>query len=229
MNRQEIKAEARGMIKGKWLGLFGRLFLYTLVIGIVTSIISNILGIISPLQTTTTGELFGVETVVATSTPYGTLVDVITSIMSVVFGLGSAYMVLNFVKTNELPSIGKMFTDALDVVKKRWVTVTVASVLYFLAVFAGTLLFVIPGIIVALGFSMYLYLSLDEPELSGVELLKKSWEMTKGYKLSLLAFGLSFILWFFACMFVIPVIYVLPYIEVASVLYYVKLKATTAA
>jgi uncharacterized membrane protein len=69
----------------------------------------------------------------------------------------------------------------------EWVRIPsamVASLLLALAVFAGLLLFVVPGIIVALGFQLFLYTLVDQ-DLGPIESLRESWRLTDGHKLAL--------------------------------------------
>ncbi len=65
----------------------------------------------------------------------------------------------------------------------------VASILVSLAVSLGFLLCIVPGVILALGLGLYSYAVVDEG-LSGVDALKRSWELTLGHKLNLFLFGL---------------------------------------
>jgi uncharacterized membrane protein len=52
----------------------------------------------------------------------------------------------------------------------------------------GFALCIVPGVILALGISLQAYLIVDQG-LSGVDALKKSWEMTKGQRLNIFLFG----------------------------------------
>lgn len=56
--------------------------------------------------------------------------------------------------------------------------------------------------------------------------LKKSWSMMKGYKWNYLVFTLSFLGWILLSPFTlfILLIWLVPYMEVAIILYYEKLK-----
>ena len=65
----------------------------------------------------------------------------------------------------------------------------VAAICASIVVVLGSILCLVPGIIVGLGISQYSYLVVDQG-LGGVDALKKSWEMTNGHKLNLFLFGL---------------------------------------
>jgi len=69
----------------------------------------------------------------------------------------------------------------------------VAGIGFFIAVAIGAVLCIVPGYIVALGLSLYSYVVVDQG-LSGVDALKKSWEMTKGHKVTLFLMALLSIL-----------------------------------
>lgn len=60
---------------------------------------------------------------------------------------------------------------------------------------AGSLLAVVPGLVVRYGFAMAPYILAEDPTCTGRESLKRSWEMMKGHKLELLMLELSFIGW----------------------------------
>ena len=68
----------------------------------------------------------------------------------------------------------------------------------------GYVLCLVPGVIVALGISLASLLIVDQ-DLSGVDALKRSWEMTKGHKLNIFLWGLIgifvFIGGYLACLF----------------------------
>ncbi len=76
----------------------------------------------------------------------------------------------------------------------RTVPLIVAYILLIIACLIGVILLVIPGIIIALGLSQWLFVVMDRQELGGVEALKASWEMMKGYKLKYFGFMLLLLL-----------------------------------
>jgi uncharacterized membrane protein len=63
-------------------------------------------------------------------------------------------------------------------------------ILMYLGVILGTILLIIPGIIVALAWSMS-FASLADTKMGALEILSDSWEATKGHKLAILIFGFA--------------------------------------
>jgi uncharacterized membrane protein len=68
----------------------------------------------------------------------------------------------------------------------------VGSILYGLIVLGGLILLIVPGIIWGIKYSMFGYLIIDR-DMGPVEALKKSGEITRGYKWELFLLGLLFI------------------------------------
>jgi hypothetical protein len=64
------------------------------------------------------------------------------------------------------------------------------SILYGLIVLAGTLLLIVPGIILSIGLFYYSYLIVDK-DAGPVDALKQSWALTKGVRWRLFLFGLA--------------------------------------
>lgn len=110
---------------------------------------------------------------------------------------------------------------------KDFVRTFLTYFLYGIAVAIGTLLFIVPGIILAIGLMMSIYLIKDDKEISAMDALKKSWEMTKGHKMNLFMLGLSFIGWFILCFLTLGIgfLFLVPYIDTAFAYYYEDLKS----
>jgi uncharacterized membrane protein len=65
----------------------------------------------------------------------------------------------------------------------------VALIGFVIAWFIGSILCVVPGVILSLGLSLYGAIIVDQG-LSGLDALKKSWEMTKGHKMTIFVMGI---------------------------------------
>ena len=89
----------------------------------------------------------------------------------------------------------------------------------------GFALFIVPGIILSLGLSMASIIVIDS-DLGPIDVLKKSWEMMKGYKWNYFVFILSFLGWILLSPFTffLLLIWLVPYMTVAEIIYYEKLK-----
>ena len=95
--------------------------------------------------------------------------------------------------------------------------------LYTLFTTLGFCLFIVPGIIVSLGLFEVPYLLNEDPSLSGMAAIKKSWEDMKGHKGELFVFGLSFFGWIVLTILtcgVLAVFYVGPYMSIAHAGFY---------
>lgn len=78
---------------------------------------------------------------------------------------------------------------------KRYAQTFIAGVLTTLLILVGWCLLIVPGIIISLGLSMTFFVMADEPEISGVEAMKKSWAMMNGHKWDFFCLNLRFIGW----------------------------------
>ncbi|MGM9834806.1 MAG: DUF975 family protein [Bacilli bacterium] len=106
----------------------------------------------------------------------------------------------------------------------KFFIVFILSFLVGLYTMLWSLLLIIPGIICALGYSMVYYIFCDNDEISVQECMSKSKEMMEGHKMDYFLFSLSFIGWILLCVFIIPAIWVVPYITCAQAKYYEELK-----
>ena len=77
----------------------------------------------------------------------------------------------------------------------RFVETMVAGLLYTIIITVGISLLIVPGIIAALGLSMTFFIMVDNPNISGVDALRKSWQMMKGNKSDYFLFCCRFIGW----------------------------------
>ena len=102
----------------------------------------------------------------------------------------------------------------------------------YLFTFLWTLLFIIPGIIKMLSYSMTPFILADCPNVTAKEALKLSMRMTKGYKLQLFVMFLSFTGWYILGLLtlgILHIVFVNPYLYTTYAGYYVEIKEQAIA
>lgn len=97
--------------------------------------------------------------------------------------------------------------------------------LVYFSVLGGLLLFIIPGIVISLSYSMVYFVYLDNPKLTALQTLKRSKEIMKGHRLEYLGLIFSFFGWILLGIFTLGLLYIwlIPYMEITLALYYDKL------
>ena len=102
--------------------------------------------------------------------------------------------------------------------------------LYFvssLLIVLGLLLFILPGIVLSMGFSMSYYIMAEQQDVTFVEALQKSWDLTQDHKMDLFLLNIRFIPWYvlgLLCL-VVGVFVVIPWHQTTLALVYKELKA----
>ena len=213
MNRVEIKEDAKAKVKD-W-GVKWNIIWPLLVIAVVTGALSSLFGgsvtiNINDLQTVS--EYSG--------SPVNTIGSLLVTMLGAFLSAGYIKYLLTFVRT------GKFDTGVIiDTIKEKWLNILIAEILVGIIVFACTLLFVVPGIIMGLAYTFAIYLVVDK-DVAGNDSLKESREMMKGYKWDYFVFELSFIGWILLIPFTLGLIciWLIPYMNVASTLYYENLQ-----
>lgn len=203
MNRVEIKEKAKAIVKENfkqfWAG-------YLIIIAISLLLTFGIELLFNKEST-----IYAVLTLVASC---------FTSTLSVGFYCYLIKMVRKeeFSRNDIFAFIGKVFPI---------LAITLLTVIFTLL---GCILFIIPGIIAAFSFSMVYLIYAEDQSLNAMDYLDKSREMMKGYKWDYFVFGLSFIGWIIVAVltFGIGLVFVLPYVTVAEVVYYDELKKLKA-
>jgi hypothetical protein len=154
--------------------------------------------------------------------PLATVLSVVISLGLSVLSAGYSYIMLRGVD-GQVVSI----TDLFMPFKRfgRWFTL---ALLTFARVFLWTLLFIIPGIVVAFGYSQAVFIMLDDPEISPADALKKSTALMRGHKGELFCLQLSFILWQILTLLTLGLasLYVDPYYNLTLAVYYRNLSRT---
>ena len=134
--------------------------------------------------------------------------------------LGLCFFFLNLVRGEEtrFELLFEGFKPLLTVLLSYAIIATLTIV--------GLILLIVPGIIVALGFSMTYYVIADDPEITFQVALEQSWKLTDGYKMELLVLNLRFIPWYLLgllCL-IVGVFAVIPWHNTTLALYYEHLK-----
>ncbi len=215
MNRVEIKQAAKAKIKGNIWNLLWPL----LVIWVLQSVLNRIFG---GAQTNALLNVdlnnFDINTLFENIkvSPIVTLITFIFAIIEVCY----LKYVLNFIRTGNFE-----FKDILNCLKEKWLNILLVTLISRVLISIGIAFFIIPGIILALGWSMASVVVIDS-DLSAIDALKKSWNMMKGYKWNYLIFILSFLGWALLAPFTLGLLFIwlIPYITVAELMYYEKLK-----
>lgn len=190
------RAELKAAAKSQIKGKILILFLISLIIGGISFVAGLLLGMI----------------------PGGSLVASI--VITPAFSLSLVRVYLNVMK-GETPQCADAFCGFEDF----WAAFKV-TFLTGLFTFLWSLLFVIPGIIKGLSYSMSMYILAENKGKSAMECINESKQMTEGHKMDLFVLGLSFIGWLLlvAVTFGIAGIWVGPYMNTTYANAYNSLK-----
>lgn len=197
LDRKEIKLKAKESLKGN-MGA-------AIVISIIT-----LLLVTSPCIIT---ETLGDESIIANI--ISAIVNVLTAFLSV--GMTKFYM---DVATKSKGELKTLFWGSHLYIKAFLINFVIG-----VAVTLGTILFIVPGIIIALMYSQAIYVMIDNPDMGVFKCLRKSKDIMKGHKWEFFGLQLSFICWFL----LIPItlglayFYVVPYTNTTYVNYYLNL------
>lgn len=145
----------------------------------------------------------------------GSVLRLVIAMMSAVLGTGFTGYCLR-VSRGEAAGIGNIFDVFGIFFKVIWLQIVTS---FF--VILWSLLLVIPGIVAAYRYSMAVYVLLDNPELSVMECIRRSKEITMGHKGELFVLNLSFIGWNLLTV-IIPFvgIFAAPYQQITIANYY---------
>lgn len=220
MNRVELKNKAKELIKGNKWYIWQPSIIFGLAIGIISGIalwIDSALGLVKQ----STMVINGMEISYRISGPITTIVSILTSFVAAAFSIAYAYYILSFIRGKRLE-----MSDIVDFMKKHWLIAFLVTFLTGLIALGCSILLIIPGIIASVGLCFFKEVCADNPELKSKEIIKKTWEMTKGHKMDLFVLGLSFIGWYIVAGFTfgILLIWLVPYMVVTFTLAYEELK-----
>jgi len=133
------------------------------------------------------------------------------------FALGMVYVMYAILRGEKVDIGGMLFAGF----QRFWDAVAL-NLLQSIFIALWSLLFVIPGIIKGLSYSMAFYILADNPEMSGKDALDASKQLMNGHKAELFMLQLSFIPWYLLTVVTCGIagIYVVPYVEATTVNFY---------
>lgn len=212
MDRKKIKAEAKKMLKGNLWEILKPM----LVVAAIYFVVGLITGV-SSYSSMTGG--FNVSMEVSNGNSGLNLLASILEIAALPISFGVLVYEVKFVRKQEYN-----LKDIFRYYSKFWPIFCLSFLVGLFSTLWALLLF-IPGIIAAISYSQSFLIMIDGEE-DPMDCIKKSKAMMKGYKWDYFVFQLSFILWHLLGMitFGLAYIYVGPFIQVADILYYEKLK-----
>lgn len=199
----ELTKDALESLKGKWGLAVGTFFVYSLIMGILSSGNNSSLYQLGIYP----GYLIGL------------------SLLSIFIGaplvLGMSNFSLNI--SRGLDARFEQLFDGFNNYTKSLGT----YLLYFLSVVIGTIFFIIPGIIFMLMFSQAFFILSDNKDISAVDALKESARMMKGYKTKYFGLMLRFIPWMLLCILTLGIgfLWLFPYMCITSAEFYNDIKA----
>lgn len=145
-----------------------------------------------------------------------------TFLIAPAFGLGLSRMWLD-ISDDHTPSVTDAFRGFHD-----YLNAVLVNALFFLFTLLWSLLFLVPGIIKALSWSMAMYVLADNKGKSPMECLRESEKMTRGHKGKLFVFFLSWVGWFLLGVLTLGIglIWIIPYLNTCLANIYKSLKST---
>lgn len=199
MNRFEIKEKAKNIVKENFKSFWG---------GFLIIIAISLLGEI------------GIQLLLDENSILNSVLTLVFSFFTLTLQIGFYSYMLKMVREEEFSreDIFKYIGNVLPI--------ATISLLVFVFTFLGMLLFIVPGIILALGFSMVYLIYVDSDEKLPMEYLNESKELMDGYKWDYFKFTLSFIGWILLSIITLGIglIWTIPYISTAQIVYYDELK-----
>lgn len=199
IDRSEIKYNSREQLRGNWPIAIAATFLVSFLLGLQFNYRSN--------------EILDLGFVRFS-------VNIISLLFTGVLTTGLCRFLLNIATKVKRPG----FEDLFYYFKIYGKTLGL-NLIITVAVAIGTMLFVIPGIIIGLIFSQAFYILAKNPEKSIGEVLGQSASMMNGYKMDLFILELSFIGWWLIGLITcgIGFLWVVPYVRVAETNFHLQI------
>ena len=200
MNTAELKANAKEQLRGKW------------AVAIGTVLVANI--------------LIDSDVIYKVSEKFGLIgLSISCSLISLFLGgvisVGLCKFLLDMTTKREEPRFETLFSQFNIYLKTLGL-----NILITLSVCIGTILFIVPGIIVGLMFSQSYYILSEDPSKSITQCIKESVDMMNGHKWDLFYLELTFIGWWLLTAITVGIagLWVAPYVKVTETNFYLSIK-----
>lgn len=197
--RSELKSSAKDQLKGKWLLAILVFVCYSAILQLANVELTN----------SREGSMVGLTLNIIGLLVYGSL------------QVGVSRFSLKLAHKDPTTQFNDLFSG-FDV----FIKALVMNFIIWICIFVGTILFVIPGIILGIMLSQANYILAQNPEKSAIECIKESARIMKGYKFDYFVLELSFIGWSILCVlsFGIGFLWLVPYFEITLTNFYLKVK-----
>lgn len=214
-NRQEVKQKAKVIMKRNYWKMF----------------------VITLLGTILTGEGFSAANATKDMTDSGLSPD-IQSILLTVISVAGLLGILYSIFVGNVIRVGKAsyflknhdenppLSEIFSAFKGNYINVVKIMLVMYLKTFLWTLLFVIPGLIKSIEYSMIPYILAENPNISMSDAFSRTKQITTGQKMDLFVLELSFLGWILlgGILCGIGTLFVNPYIEATDAEVYIILR-----
>lgn len=199
MDTAELKSRAKEQLRGKW------------AIAVGTVLVANI--ILEVDVGYKVASKLGIE-----GLSYS--LDLIALLLGGVISVGLCRFLLDMATKRREPRFDTLFSSFNIYLKTLGL-----NILITLAVLAGTLLFIVPGIIVSLMFSQAFYILSEDPSKSITQCINESVNLMSGHKWELFYLNLTFIGWWLLSLVTLGIaaLWVAPYQKLTEANYYLYL------
>ena len=154
----------------------------------------------------------------------GSLLSIIGLIITGPFTLSKAKVALSIARGEEYETNDVFFGF------KNFLSAFLLNLINGIFIFLWLLLFIVPGIIKAISYSMSYYILHDNPDMDANDARLESMRIMEGHKMDAFLLGLSFIGWVLLSILTLGILFlwVLPYIEVTMAEFYESIRPITA-
>lgn len=192
----DVRRYARERLNGNWLK------------GALITIIVAVIG----------GVLAGINFIWRDLIILGAALDVVIAIVLIPLQIGIMFVYLRFSRGDTLEYSGLTYGYKNGMFLKS-IGLTIMTGIF---TFLWTLLFIIPGIIKAISYSLASYVLIDNPNLGWRECLNESKKLTNGCKGQIFLLGLSFIGWMILGALTAGILYlfIVPYMQTSFANFY---------